>query len=114
MARARRASTEKRQTGDDATGTPRTRQIEDFPSITSIKCLSIIVITLSAEWRRIGRIDDFHGLTVRKRAGVCLYDRFAAVQARDNLGRRRPEGDADHSSSCRLGLRGQTHETHTV
>src|ERR1022692_1758802 len=46
MSRARRVSSAKGQTGDDATGTARTRQIDDFPSITSIEGLSIIVITL--------------------------------------------------------------------
>jgi transposase len=35
------------QTGDDATGTPKTRQINGYPSITSIEDRSIIVITLT-------------------------------------------------------------------
>jgi hypothetical protein len=38
---------QKYRSGDAAAGTPRTRQIDDFPSITSIEGLSIIVITLN-------------------------------------------------------------------
>jgi hypothetical protein len=46
MATARLVSSAKRKTGDDATGTSRTRRVDEFPSITSIEGPSIIVITL--------------------------------------------------------------------
>jgi hypothetical protein len=47
MAGARRVSTEKTQTGDDATGIPETHRIHHFPSITLIEGPSTIVITLN-------------------------------------------------------------------
>ena len=46
-------SSAKKQTGDDATGTPRTRRIDGLPSITSIEGPSTIVITLTAHARSI-------------------------------------------------------------
>jgi hypothetical protein len=74
MARARRVSTEKRQTGDDATGTPRTRQIDDFPSITSIEGLSIIVITLTRE--RFYSIKGYYSSEALGRRHVLLVFRL--------------------------------------
>jgi hypothetical protein len=77
MARARRVSTEKRQTGDDATGTPRTRQIDDFPSITSIEGLSIIVITLSGRGNDDPPPDDAARTRLRDLARDWLRDDLA-------------------------------------
>ena len=64
------SSRQREQTGDDATGTPRTRQIDDFPSITSIESQSIIVITLNPEVALHSLADKRIELSCAERAGA--------------------------------------------
>jgi hypothetical protein len=62
--------------GDDATGTPRTRQIDDFSSITSIEGLSITVITLRGK----GNTDNSFGWWVVVRGGNWRTEQLAELK----------------------------------